>query len=394
MSRRVWVAAFCLPWFGLVYLFTWWLTFPSTAIASRLAAEVSTWSAGKFILEMDDVGPWWLGLAASDLKMYQYDARKPDEPSTLMLAAEDARVRVGLFGLFRRRLSLSGALTAGDTTVDGAWVVQFDSGRTKGWTTQSLRFESLGARLEDLGLIAPLPVVATGAVDVLVDVAGEDGMRTAVGTMSIGGKGLAITELAMEGLEGMDLGMEIPIDTLDLQLDIKDGRARFTKGEISGAMFDADITGDITLRDDATRSHLRVNAVVELRGDLEKFAGFAGDAKWADGKLHYVCTGYVSAPACRADRETTRRSARASAPAPTVPGGGAVSSEGDDDRARRREEARERVRRRREEREGRGATAVPAGDEAPVPAEEEDEPPIEDEPATEEPPPEEVPLEE
>ncbi len=384
MTRRVWLAAFCLPWFGLVYLVTWWVTFPGKAAADRVASEVSAWSGGHYLVEMAEVGPWWLGLAASNLRVFNHEGRSADEPSTLWLSAEDARVRVGLLGLFRRQFDITASMTSGASTVDSALTVKMDSARSKGWTTQRLWIEAVGASFEDLGTMLPVPVVATGSLDVKVDVAGEGGMRSAVGTVAIIGKNVVISEITAEVMQGIDLGMEVPIDVLDLELEIKDGRARFSKGEISGPLFEAQLSGDVTLRDELLRSHVRVSAVIELRGDLERIGAFLGDAKWADGKLHYTCTGYITAPSCRPDRESSRRASRAASPATSGSTSGSDATSTDDDRARRRDEARERVRKRKEEREGKGATtAIPVGDD-PVPAEDDDPPPVDDDPSGEE----------
>jgi hypothetical protein len=150
------------------------------------------------------------------------------------------------------------------------------------------------------------------------------------------------------------------------------------------------------LRDDLLRSHLRINATIELGADLSKFAAFAGDARWADGKLHFVCSGYLQSPSCRADREG-RQNSRSLTRSPGVPStipepldpSGMPIDQLDDNGARRTprtDDVRDRLRKRREEREAaRGAAAIPATDEQPVPVDEPvniDEQPIDVDPST------------
>nr|MBA2320362.1 type II secretion system protein GspN [Deltaproteobacteria bacterium] len=292
MNRKLLLAALCVSWGILVFLVTWVLTFPGRAVADRAAAEVLTWSAGRSVLEMGDIGPWWVGLRATDVRLYDHDPRKPDLPSTLKFAADKVRARVSPWGLLGGNWNVTAALISGETTIDVAVTIRMDEERSKGWTTTRAWVSSPNARLEDVSMLAPLPMVMNGLVDLALDLTGEGGMRTAAGKASIVGKGLSITELTLEGMGDLGFG-EIGIDVLDLELEVEEGRARFVKGEISGPMFDAEIGGDITLRDEPGRSNLRVTAVVEARGEMEKYAAFAGEARWADGKMHFVCTGYV-----------------------------------------------------------------------------------------------------
>ncbi len=263
----------------------------------------------------------------------------------------------------------------------------------EGWSLTDVKLSAPGANLADLVVLSPYPMTGSGTLDLAALISGETGMRDASGTVTITGQSLAFTELGLEAYEAFGAPTEILIDDLALELSVKDGRATIQRGTVASSIGNVTLEGDITLKDDLTRSHVRVDAVIELGAEFERFGAMAGEAMWADGKLHYTCTGYIAPPTCRAAREgrTTRAGRGGSAPVtpsddsldgPAMP----PTAADDPERARRREEVRERLRKRREEREA-GRTAIPVGDEpvgatdksAPV-----DEEPFEEELPTEE----------
>jgi type II secretion system protein N len=383
MIRNALVALASAGWFGFVFLVTWWLTFPSAAVIARLQYEADARSEGKSALEIADVSLWWFGLRADGVKLYSRDPRRPDQPATLTAMASEVAASVGPFGLAIGHPYVSGHVVTGESTIDFGFAVQVDAEKNKGWSTTDLYLSGPGIQAADLAGFLPIPAVLSGAVDLAADISG-DGMRAANGSASLRGKDLTASDFGLEGLSMLGLPEALDIDELDLELSVKDGKATVSKGSIVSPLGVVTVEGDLSLKDDLFRTAVRLTAVVELQGEAEKFSAIFADARWADGKLHFTCTGYLSAPSCRSDREGRRDRAISRGTPPLPPGaplelpdaGGAPLGPMDDaDRERRKDEVRERLRKRREERSAaRGGTPGgpddgPAGDE-PTPPDE------------------------
>jgi hypothetical protein len=122
----------------------------------------------------------------------------------------------------RGRPNLSGYITAGASTIEWKLGLKVDRDKTKGWSTTGLWLSAPQVALQDLAALLPIPLEATGPLDLAVDVQGTDGVKDATGTASVKGQNLVISAISFPGMEGMDLGQEIPIDNLDIELEVKD----------------------------------------------------------------------------------------------------------------------------------------------------------------------------
>ncbi len=341
-------------WFGLVFSLTFWLTFPSDTLAERLKYEVYDGSGGDYQLQLDSLSPWWVGVSGEMVQLYSNTTPRGggDPVSELVFAAEAARLRVSPLSLLRRTPSVAGGMTIGGGDVDFTVATQMDKKDRLG--VSDLTIEAQDFPIIDLASLAGTAMEGTGTIDIEVEISAPDGMRQAEGKIEIHGGDILITKLDPAAMGGMDLGMEIPLDDIDIVLDITQGKAEFTRGKIRSQMANIDLDGALTLRDDLTRSTMNIGLVVELGEELAMFKSFLNDAKGADEKFHYKCAGTLSRmPRCSGQRVGrrdggTRRSTPAASGNSRRQSGGARAETSAEDREKRREEIRERLRQRRE----------------------------------------------
>lgn len=387
MHRRIvlGVALLCV-WLGFVFLVTLRLTFPSEAVADRLAYEVQKGSGGQYELQLRDLSPWRLGATADAIRLFRH-APGGGEP-TLAFAADSARVKVGAWSLLRRQPRLTGTVRIGSGDVD--FVVSTGAGGA-GPVLHELLLEAPKLPLADVAMLAGADLEGTGSVNLQVRLLAPEGFGKADGQVTITGRDLRITRLDLSSAGVPDLGMEIPIQDLELTLDVKAGKATITRGNVRTGLGSLRVEGEINLRDDLASSILNIGLLVgDLGEELKPFQGFLG-TPWRDGKFHYRCTGSFERSNCREERERDRnvrtapnvpvqtgtraappvtdttRMTPTSAGAPVagpvtgVPGAVRPSTErpgvpprmagevDDEERSRRREELRERLRERRQE---------------------------------------------
>ncbi len=360
--RRFLFLAGGLVWFGFLFVVTFFLTFPSDAVVERARWEVADRSGGAYSLDLDDLGPWWLGASASDVKLYSVP--RSGDP-TLALLAEDLRVRAGLFSLLSRAPSLSGSITP----IDGTLYFSVDTARSekKGELKVSgLQVTGDAFPLSELMLLSGTQATGDGGLDIDIDVAGEESLKTASGHVRIAGKGLTLSDLEIPGVG--PLGMDVPIDGLDIDLKVVDGRASFSKGEIRSSLLSAELKGDVLLAGTLERSTMNIEIVLSRLGrELQAFAPMLSQAEESPGSETYkfTCTGALTRPRCdmgearsssrdRAGRASTRPT-RSTATRPSTAEdevdrpSRAVPRDAEELR-QRREERLERLRKLREER--------------------------------------------
>lgn len=375
--KRALLAGAAVLWFLVVFLVTFRWTFPSDAVADRLQFEILEATDGAWMLDVRDVEPWWAGASARDVRLFQADPRRPEEDPTLAFAAESARIRVSVPSLMRQAPTVSGAVVVGSGTVD--FVV--GSRMNERGTELGLGEIDLTAKafpLAELAALAGASMDGRGTLDIDVKLDAPESMSAAVGSATISGRSLMISNLNLSDMGVPDLGLEIPIDDLDLHVEIADGKAQIVRGLLRSDLATVELDGEITLRDDLQRSTLNVGIQVGSLGPaVQMFKGFLGQ-EWADGKFHYRCTGTLQRNNCRAERERGARGAAANNTGPrgrNLPNArpnqdmpaarGARPVVDAEERERRKEELRERLRNRR----GEGAPPVglphrtPAGDE-------------------------------
>lgn len=356
MKRLLLVGAGAL-WFLLVFFVSFRLTFPSDAVADRIRYEVQETTDGAWVLDLRSVRPWWIGAAADGIRVFKAE---PGGEQTLAMAADSAKVRVGLTSLMRQTPRVSGSLQLGSGDIDFTVGTRVGSKGDLGVSEIALNGSALP--ITEIAALAGTDLDGQGTVDVKVGVDAPDGMRTANGQLSIRGSALQITQIDLSSLGVPELGLEIPIQELDLTFDIAEGTATVARGIVRGGLATIEIQGTIGLRDALDRSVLDLTILVGSLGpQLQPFKGFLGD-EWPDGKFHYKCTGQVSRSNCRAERN--RAASARSRPLGVGNNAGARGARqagrkdgvqeapgamDDEERAKRREELRERLRQRREQ---------------------------------------------
>ena len=68
--KRVLVVIAGLFWAALLFMLTFWLTFPGDAVSERVEYQVGQATRGNYALDLGDVGPWWLGLSTDSVIVY------------------------------------------------------------------------------------------------------------------------------------------------------------------------------------------------------------------------------------------------------------------------------------------------------------------------------------
>ncbi|HHO50484.1 MAG TPA: type II secretion system protein GspN [Deltaproteobacteria bacterium] len=383
-------------WCAVVFLATFWLTFPSDALIERIRYEVPGRMPG-YSIDLASVSPWWIGGSAQDIKIYKTPRAdwRSEEPAEAALVAqiEDFRVRASLGSLVSQMPSVSGSLSLVDGRIDYAVATGKDSRGKIG--VSALELSSEGLPLVALVALVPegVEVSPEGTIDLeLLLEAGEEGMNDADGHLELSGGGGAPIVLAdLVTPSSGPLGFPVPINELMLVVEIRDGEAEIEQGLVDSPLFKLQLKGSLTLRDPIERSNLDLDLVLsDLGPDLKAFEGFMSSAKQSDGSFQWNCRGIVSRISARSC--TTARVSRRSTPSTvrppstrstrTIPSATPRSAtertELDEERERRRQEIRERLRQRREAFDLDGALEE-FEDEEPLEEEFEDEEPLEEE---------------
>jgi hypothetical protein len=113
MMRKLLMVLAGAAWFVFLFLATFVMTFPSDAVIERLRYEVSERSGGQYSLELSDVGPWWGGSPAQNVKLSQTVRSE----TTLAFLAKDVRASVSPWGLLMGAPVVSGSVTPLDGTL-------------------------------------------------------------------------------------------------------------------------------------------------------------------------------------------------------------------------------------------------------------------------------------
>jgi len=347
-----------ISWFGFLFVVTFFLTFPTDAVVERARWEVAERSNGQYSLELGDLGPWWVGASASDVKLY--NTPRSGDP-TLALLANDLRVRAGVFSLLSRAPALSGSITPIDGTL------YFTLGTARGEKKGDLKVNALGLTadgfpLSELLLLSGTEATGAGGLDIDIDVTGETSLKGSDGHIRIEGSGITLSDLEIPGVG--PLGMDVPIDKLDIDIDVDKGKASFKKGSIASSLLKAELSGNILLMTTLERSTMNVEILLsDLGPDLQAFAPMLAQAETEPESKEYkfTCSGAIMRPRCdMGDGRTTRGGRDRSRPSRTTrpPRSGDDRAERPtrterpdaDELKRKREERLERLRKLREER--------------------------------------------
>ena len=353
-------------WCVVVFVTTLYATFPSQALVDRIKVEAPNVLGPDTSVDLASVSPWWVGIAARDLKIYKTERATGQDGAvpTLMGLAKDVRVRASLWSLVQRTPHASGSVTLAEGRIDYAVGTSADDkGRVN---VSEVEIQSKALPLADLLMLVPgFTGTTTGAVDIDVVVeAGEKGMSDASGRIDLSGGGIVLSDLEIPGVG--PLGMDVPISALKISGDIRDGEWTIDQGRMQSDLLQLRVEGSLSFRDPIERSTVDIELIVsDLGQELQAFESFMSSAKGSDGAYHYQCRGMLrSMRSCtpKRDRTARARASRRSSSAPDRRPGSlgeprsrtpVTPSEVDEERERRREEIRERLRQRREEREAR-----------------------------------------
>ena len=303
-----------LIWFVFVYSVTWWVTFPSDALAGRAAALVKENTGGTMALSVSSISPWWTGVKATDVALSQVD--EDEGTSTTMFAADAVRVKVGLLGLLTDSLVFSGNTQVGDGRVDYAGDVSGVFAGESVWNSLTVEAEDfpVPSLMSVLGSTAQEAVRGVGNVDFEMKVKMPDGTGEADGKVVLSGKDLSLQLNIPDPIAGGDERFElgpVQISDLDLKLDIDEGIAKVSRGRLLSDYITVEMSGDAKLEDDFDRSRLRFKlALSELGTEIQPYAGFMSRAKWDDEKYHYALSCRVSRLNGRCFRPERQRKSR------------------------------------------------------------------------------------
>lgn len=358
MTRWVVGGAAALSAFLLSFVVGLWLTFPADEITERLRSEVERASNGDLRMEIGEVGPWWLGVTASEVQLYAVSKVRTDPPPEpeLVFFSERVRVRAALLSLVLRQPRALGTVQVGQGELDFDVAVALVEKGPPEPVAVHISAEDFPV-VELLGLGGLAGVEGDGTIDLAVDLDALEGMRTATGSLHLSGANLAVSKLDLADLGVGDLGA-VEVSRVDIAADVADGRAKITSGVIESAMANAEVSGEITLRDDLHRSLLRIDVSVDFGEQLEKLAAaFAKDALGTDQRYHWTCSGTLNRlpPTCRAVRSKTASSGLSTSSRTSAGTAGVYGQEGppsrssadEEEKRRQRDEAIERVRGRR-----------------------------------------------
>ncbi len=326
-GAALWAA---VVWFGVFYV-----TFPSTAVAGRIASEVGDASRGRWTLSLGGTAPWWTGLSAT-----QVIARQGEEADGTAFFLDEAGVRVGPWSLLRRKPKVDAYVRLGDGRVDVSARLDLADGpvalRALTATADGIPLDEVVALLGGEGASLTGGGTLTGDVELGLG----KGLSEANGSVRLTGDGLRIASITLASYGITDLELDAAIDTFELHVGGEDGDFEIHKGEIRSTLIDVEITGRIELADRFDSSRADIQLVVRL-GDwagtpLEPFATLVrsglASAAWSDGTFHYTASGPISriGSLLRPDRE------RSSAPSgrgsrygvPSTPDGAGVPAAG------------------------------------------------------------------
>jgi type II secretion system protein N len=387
---RAAVVAGAVVWAFVVFQITLWLTFPSHAAAAFLVHQIAT-RGGGYTAELGSVSPWWTGVSMRDVKVYgPANSTEPGEVPvpTLVALADRVRARVSPLSLLWGQYNVRGDVRLVEGSADYAFGVAIDDrGRV---LLSHLSIYSDALPLGEILPLLPLSDAPTGTGTLTVDLdieAGEEGLRTATGHVTITGSNLVIADLSTETTG--PLGMELPIADLKIEAPIQEGRATIAQGIASGELATIEVEGDLVLRDPVSRSSLDLRLLVSNLGPaLQPMAGLLGTPH-SDGKYHFQVRGLASRPSVTPMRETTvSSSSRTPSTSPTRPPetgtspgtypGSSIATESEEEREKRREEARKRLQERREERDREAELIREARGGPPIEDEDEDPSHVED----------------
>ncbi|TNE85445.1 MAG: type II secretion system protein GspN [Deltaproteobacteria bacterium] len=257
MIKRVGIGFAAALWFVFAFWAVYRLTFPSAAVAERLAWEAQ--ERGGVSLTMASSHPWWAGLGGTEVKLGSIDRRT--KAVTPMLEADGVRARIGLFGLLTGSARITGDLTMGDGGID--FYVDAAQG-DKDVEIRSAEIEAIGFPISAFPPVQGMSLVGKGGFDLSVELEAPEGMNKADGHVKLGGQNVIIEDVAGTGGMLATFGvMPMVLDEVDIDLQFVSGKGRMEAGRIASTLADVDIAGTVTLAKRLDRA--KCDLTVEIR---------------------------------------------------------------------------------------------------------------------------------
>ena len=293
-----------LLWCGLVFAGTLYATFPSDELVARAKVEVPKYLGRDYSIDIERVSPWWVGLSARGVKVFKAERANPrsEEPPTVMPAAmaKKVRVRASPWSLVTRTPYVSGSVTLSEGRIDYAIGTAADDREQVSVSEVDVR--SNGLPVSDLLALVPgFTGAADGNIDLVAAIeAGERGMSDANGRIDLSGGRVVLSDVELPEIG--PLGMDVPIESLKVSGEIRDGKWTIDQGHVESELLTLEIEGHVVLRDPLDRSTMEIELTLsDLSEQFSSFEQFMSSAKGSDGAYHYECRGIVTRmQGCRA----------------------------------------------------------------------------------------------
>lgn len=306
-QKRLLYAVGGSAWFAVVFVLTWWLTFPSDQAADYARLQVQQATRGGMSLELASLSPTLtFGVKATDLVLYSVSDEE-GVPASPLVQASTASVRVSPFSLLSGPdFSGSASLWGGDATFSAA------TGTPEGAENpalQGLVFQATGlnaALMPSIPIVAGMELALSGKIDADLDLTMDKGFSSAEGHIRLSGDGLTLPQTSIIiANPGPFLFGESVID-----MDVKKGRARIKNGRFTSDAIQIELQGEVELADPLSRStaQLKITLCMDMEDpELAKLENYVRPGRWeSDECYHYSLSGSLSRPRFRPERENRR----------------------------------------------------------------------------------------
>ncbi len=287
-----------LAWGLFTFLAVFYLSFPSDAVADRLAFEAQE----RMGMALDVEKPKPKGLTGVRFKSLELGQIQDGQPPKALLSMGKTWVKVKPLA-----------------AMAGNYDVRFDGviyeGHAKGNVQYNEEKIVADVNLEELKVNAfPLQgemwtVVGGGTFDGEIDLElDQEDITQSEGEVSFSFDGLSFRE----GTSFYGMGFETAFEEAGGFLEIKNGRANVQRTRFRSDKLEGDITGYISLKDDLMKSRLALKVSFKLLDDtLNQLLAFKfGDDpahKDDKGVYHYLLSGSLESPRFREDKTGARR---------------------------------------------------------------------------------------
>ncbi|MCO4747857.1 MAG: type II secretion system protein GspN [Proteobacteria bacterium] len=315
MMKRIGLGAAGAAWFVFVFWAVYRLTFPSAAVADRLAWEVQ--ERTDFALSLESSHPWWLGIGGTDVKLASVDRRGNATP---LVAADAVRARLGLFGLLTGSARVSGDVTMGEGGV--GFYVDASQGE-RGADIHEIELKADQFPVNAIPPMGGFSLQGRGGFDIDAELDAADGMNKADGHLRLGGKDVIIETIpeAEALLKTFDV-LPVVIDDLDIDVEFVGGKGQFEAGRLVTTLGTLELSGTVTLAKRIERSKCAVDLEITLTDAIPPAVkSMLASAKQPNDHYKYeirgICSRAMPSP-------VTARKARAPRPRPAKARGAAA----------------------------------------------------------------------